>query len=67
MTNNNNPQSDNPTISIQSTSNHQIPTKFDDTAPTNIIDYRKDPVTARKLFDIRSHLLLNTTLDATEV
>ncbi|UJR36019.1 hypothetical protein I4U23_028758 [Adineta vaga] len=71
MTSNNNLQSDNQTISstnsIQSTSSQQIATKLDNNTPTNIIDYRKDPVTARKLFDIRSHLLLNTTLDATEV
>jgi len=72
----NNQQSDNNIISStnsrQSTLNHRTnnptstkPTTLDDSAPMNIIEYRKDPLTARKLFDIRSHLLLNTTLDAT--
>jgi hypothetical protein len=41
------------------------PTTLDDSAPSNYMAYRKDPLTARKLLDIRSHLLLNTTLDAT--
>jgi hypothetical protein len=72
----NNQKSDNNIISStnsrQSTLNHRTnnptstkPTTLDDSAPMNIIEYRKDPLTARKLFDIRSHLLLNTTLDAT--
>jgi hypothetical protein len=77
INNNNNQQSDNKLISstnsLQSpSSNHRInnrtsmkPTTLDDSAPSNYIAYRKDPLTARKLLDIRSHLLLNTTLDAT--
>lgn len=41
-------------------------TSLDDSAPTgNYPALRRDPLTARKLLDIRSHLLLNTTLDAT--
>ncbi|CAF3469720.1 unnamed protein product [Rotaria sp. Silwood1] len=42
-------------------------TTLDDSAPSKYVGYAKDPLTARKLLDIRSHLLLNTTLDATEV
>ena len=38
---------------------------LDDSAPSNYLAYRKDPLSTRKLLDIRSHLLLNTTLDAT--
>ena len=78
--NNNNQQSDNNIISstnsLQPSSNHRTnnlismkPTTttstLDDSAPPNYPAYRKDPLTARKLLDIRSHLLLNTTLDAT--
>lgn len=75
---NNNQQSDNLLISStnspQSSANHRTnnrilikPTasNLDDSAPSNFIAYRKDPLTTRKLLDIRSHLLLNTTLDAT--
>jgi len=44
---------------------------LDDSAPptatSTYISYRKDHLTPRKLLDIRSQLLLNTTLDATEV
>ena len=73
----NNPQSDNNTIlstnPLQHSSNHRTnhftslrSTALDDSAPSTFnIPYRKDPLTARKLLDIRSHLLLNTTLDAT--
>ncbi|CAF3057123.1 unnamed protein product [Rotaria sp. Silwood2] len=78
---NNNPSSDNNIIlstnSRQPSSNHRPnnvtfmkPTKtttLDDSAPSKYVGYAKDPITARKLLDIRSHLLLNTTLDATEV
>ncbi|CAF1964062.1 unnamed protein product [Rotaria magnacalcarata] len=42
-------------------------TTLDDSAPSKYAGYPKDPLAARKLLDIRSHLLLNTTLDATEV
>lgn len=66
------PQSDtsaaSSTSSFPTTSNPQLSTRpaaGDDSAPPNVIDFRKDPLAARKLFDIRSHLLLNTTLDAT--
>jgi hypothetical protein len=78
---NNNQQSDNNVISstnsFQPSSNHRTtnmismkPTTtttntLDDSAPPNYPSYRKDPLTTRKLLDIRSHLLLNTTLDAT--
>jgi hypothetical protein len=78
---NNNQQSDNNVISstnsFQPSSNHRTtnmismkPTTtttntLDDSAPPNYPSYRKDPLTTRKLIDIRSHLLLNTTLDAT--
>lgn len=77
---NNNQQSDNLLISStnspQSSVNHRTnnrmlikptaaATSLDDSAPSNYIAYRKDPLTTRKLLDIRSHLLLNTTLDAT--
>lgn len=73
----NNPQSDNNTIlstnPLQHSSNHRTnhftslrSTAMDDSAPSTFnIPCRKDPLTARKLLDIRSHLLLNTTLDAT--
>ncbi len=76
--NNNNPQSDNNVISstnsLQASSNQRTNNRtsmksttiiLDDSAPPNYTAYRKDPLTARKLLDIRSHLLLNTTLDAT--
>jgi hypothetical protein len=43
------------------------PSNIDDSAPSNYMAYRKDPLATRKLLDIRSHLLLNTTLDATYV
>ena len=78
---NNNQQSDNLIISStnspQSSVNHRTnnrmlikptapaATSLDDSAPSTYIPYRKDPLTTRKLLDIRSHLLLNTTLDAT--
>lgn len=75
---NNNQQSDNLLISAtnspQSSTNHRTnnrilikptATNLDDSAPSNFLAYRKDPLTTRKLLDIRSHLLLNTTLDAT--
>jgi hypothetical protein len=69
------------TNSFQTSSNHRtnnrtsmkpLPppttaTTLDDSAPPNYMGYRKDPLTTRKLLDIRSHLLLNTTLDATLV
>lgn len=48
-----------PTAAAAATAN------LDDSAPSTYIPYRKDPLTTRKLLDIRSHLLLNTTLDAT--
>lgn len=38
---------------------------LDDSVPTNFLAYHQDPLIARRLLDIRSHLLLNTTLDAT--
>jgi hypothetical protein len=38
---------------------------LDDSASSNFVAYRKDSLTSRRLLDIRSHLLLNTTLDAT--
>jgi hypothetical protein len=38
---------------------------LDDSAPSNFLAYRRDSLIARRLLDIRSHLLLNTTLDAT--
>ncbi|CAF2015869.1 unnamed protein product [Rotaria magnacalcarata] len=42
-------------------------TTLDDSAPTSFQSLLQDPITTRRLLDIRSHLLLNTTLDATEV
>lgn len=79
IVNNNNPSSDNNTLlstnSRQPSSNHRSntltimkptkPTALDDSAPSKYVGFPKDPLTARKLLDIRSHLLLNTTLDAT--
>ena len=45
---------------------HQIPSAtLDHNVPTNFLVYHKDPLITRRLLDIRSHLLLNTTLDAT--
>lgn len=41
------------------------PATLDDSAPTSFQTLRKDSLTTRRLIDIRSHLLLNTTLDAT--
>ncbi len=38
---------------------------LDDSAPPNFLAFHKDPLITRRLLDIRSHLLLNTTLDAT--
>jgi hypothetical protein len=70
------------TNSLQSSANHRsnnrtspkpptppttTKTGHDDSAPSNYMAYRKDPLATRKLLDIRSHLLLNTTLDATYV
>ncbi|UJR10063.1 hypothetical protein I4U23_014285 [Adineta vaga] len=72
--NHNNQQSD--TIKISSSSSLSSSTSsmktnipsLDDSAPhPNLLAYRKDSLTSRRLIDIRSHLLLNTTLDATEV
>ena len=40
-------------------------TALNDSAPSDIVACHKDSITARRLLDIRSHLLLNTTLDAT--
>ena len=75
---NNNQQSDNNIISsinsLQTSSNQRInnnrtsiesTSTIDDNIPSNYITYRRDPLAARRLLDIRSHLLLNTTLDAT--
>ncbi|CAM4965944.1 unnamed protein product [Rotaria socialis] len=53
----------NKTISINPTAAATL----DDSAPTNFPSLLKDPIGTRRLLDIRSHLLLNTTLDATEV
>lgn len=41
------------------------PNRDDSVPTTNYLAFRKDPMTTKKLLDIRSHLLLNTTLDAT--
>ncbi len=38
---------------------------LDDSAPSNFLAFHRDPLITRRLLDIRSHLLLNTTLDAT--
>ncbi|CAF3544760.1 unnamed protein product [Rotaria sp. Silwood1] len=38
---------------------------LEDSEPTSFQAYRKDSLITRRLLDIRSHLLLNTTLDAT--
>ena len=76
---NNNQQSDNnivlSTNSLQPLSNRWTTnltsmksksTRTLDDSPSSIFpDHRRDPLTTRKLLDIRSHLLLNTTLDAT--
>ncbi|CAF0943351.1 unnamed protein product [Adineta steineri] len=67
MTNNNQQSDSNITSLTNPLSNHRISTKTTDNTSSNVQEYRKDPLAARKLFDIRSHLLLNTTLDATEV
>ncbi len=40
-------------------------TTLDDSAPANFLGSHKDRLITRRLLDIRSHLLLNTTLDAT--
>jgi hypothetical protein len=40
-------------------------TTLDDSSSTNLLAYRRDSLTSRRLIDIRSHLLLNTALDAT--
>jgi hypothetical protein len=63
---NNNQQSDNTKRSLTNfiPSVHPTPT-LDDSAPSNFLTYHKDPLITRRLLDIRSHLLLNTTLDAT--
>lgn len=59
------PLSDNPS-NYSSHYQHHFHSTRDDSVPTNtFVSYRKDPLTARKIIDIRSHLLLNTTLDAT--
>ncbi|CAF3708814.1 unnamed protein product [Adineta steineri] len=65
----NNQQSDIIRITSTNSSNKtNIPTLNDSTSTsTNHLAYRKDSLTSRRLIDIRSHLLLNTTLDATEV
>jgi hypothetical protein len=68
----NNQQSDNTKISLIN-SPHRTnlitsvnPTAtLDDSAPSNFLAYHRDPLITRRLLDIRSHLLLNTTLDAT--
>ncbi|CAF0980642.1 unnamed protein product, partial [Didymodactylos carnosus] len=50
---------------------HQRSSIFDNSSQpssshsANFIEYRKETISPRKLLDIRSHLLLNTTLDAT--
>ncbi|CAF4081333.1 unnamed protein product, partial [Rotaria sordida] len=71
---NNNQQSDTTTITSKDTSyraNRIISINpvatLDDSEPISFQPYRQDSITARRLLDIRSHLLLNTTLDATEV
>lgn len=71
-TTNNNQQSDITKITTKDTSHRtNITTSInpnptlDDSSPSNFISYHKDPITTRRLLDIRSHLLLNTTLDAT--
>ncbi|CAF2723674.1 unnamed protein product [Rotaria sp. Silwood2] len=71
---NNNQQSDIKTITSKDTPHraNKITTlnataTLDDSEPTSFQPYRKDPITTRRLLDIRSHLLLNTTLDATVV
>jgi hypothetical protein len=38
---------------------------LDDSAPPSFLAFHRDPLITRRLLDIRSHLLLNTTLDAT--
>ena len=38
---------------------------LEDSTSSNFLPYRKDSLITRRLLDIRSHLLLNTTLDAT--
>ncbi|CAF4495249.1 unnamed protein product [Rotaria sp. Silwood1] len=38
---------------------------LEDSEPTSFQAYRRDSLITRRLLDIRSHLLLNTTLDAT--
>jgi hypothetical protein len=65
---NNNQQSDNIKISLINSphrTNLITTTILDDSAPPNFLAYQKDPLITRRLLDIRSHLLLNTTLDAT--
>ncbi|CAF1584908.1 unnamed protein product, partial [Adineta ricciae] len=67
--NSNNQQSDIIRISSPSLTNPSAKTNIpslDDSAPSpNLLAYRRDSLTSRRLIDIRSHLLLNTTLDAT--
>jgi len=70
---NNNEQSDNTKISLTNsplrtnliTSINPTTATLDDSAPPNFLAYQRDPLITRRLLDIRSHLLLNTTLDAT--
>ena len=61
-----NQQSDITRISAASAPTRTNVPSLDDSAPSpNLLAYRKDSLTSRRLIDIRSHLLLNTTLDAT--
>ena len=46
--------------------NRTPPETFDESPPaTSFLTFHRDPLITRRLLDIRSHLLLNTTLDAT--
>ena len=60
---NNNQQSDQ--IKLSLTQPNSITSSLDDTSPSNFLAFHRDPLLTRRLLDIRSHLLLNTTLDAT--
>lgn len=61
-----NQQSDTPRTSVASAATKINALPLDDSAPSaNLLAYRKESLTSRRLIDIRSHLLLNTTLDAT--
>ncbi len=63
-----NQMSDNTKLSSNRSNIHSTTTTaatLDDSAPPSFLAFHRDPLITRRLLDIRSHLLLNTTLDAT--